>query len=407
MVSQFYPPIVGGQEQHVRNLARALVARGHEVTVATTHLAGQTCRADDEGVDVHRVRTSVQRVDQLFTSGRRFAPPFPDPEAAIALRRLVRKHRPQVIHAHDWLGRSLLPGLVREPLPVTVTLHDYSLACAQKRFIHQGSPCLGPGFRKCLACSADHYGSVKGPVTGVGNLLAGRWEQATVRMYLPVSQSVADLNQLARRRLPFRVVPNFLPDAAAATSETNGATPRGLPVGDFLLFVGDVTHDKGAAVLLEAYRRLENPPPLVLIGRQYLPAQALPAGAVALGVIPPAEVAAAWRRSIVGLVPSIVPDSCPTVVLEAMAAGRPVIGARSGGIPDLVDDGRTGILVPPADPTALAAALRKLIASPELRQTMGDSAQRRFSEFSATRVVPRIEQVYAEILDDARVAGSR
>jgi glycosyltransferase involved in cell wall biosynthesis len=84
--------------------------------------------------------------------------------------------------------------------------------------------------------------------------------------------------------------------------------------------------------------------------------------------------------------------------MEAMAAGRPVIGANTGGIPDLIDDDRTGILVPPGDPDALAAAMRRLLASPDARRRMSEAARSKFREFTAESVVPRIERVYEEVL---------
>jgi glycosyltransferase involved in cell wall biosynthesis len=147
-------------------------------------------------------------------------------------------------------------------------------------------------------------------------------------MFIPVSRAVADGNGLGRRRLPFRVIPNFVPDDLATTPGADDPALADLPSGDFLLYVGDLARDKGVTVLLDAYRALESPPPLVLIGRSHLPLDDLPPGVIALGVLPAAAVVTAWRRSLLGVVPSIVPDSCPTVVLEAMAAGRPVVGIR-------------------------------------------------------------------------------
>jgi glycosyltransferase involved in cell wall biosynthesis len=81
-----------------------------------------------------------------------------------------------------------------------------------------------------------------------------------------------------------------------------------------------------------------------------------------------------------------------------MAAGRPVIGTKTGGIPDLVDDGRTGILVPPSDPEALAQALRRLLESADLRERMSAAARSKSKEFTAGSVVPRIEEVYQSVL---------
>jgi len=388
--------VVGGQEQHVRNLSRTLVTRGHEVSVATIQLEGDEVCTDDEGVKVRRVRMSAQRVNRLFTSSRQFAPPIPDPEAMIALRRIVTQEKPDVIHAHDWLVRSVMPRSTRERCPLVMTLHDYSVVCGQKRRVHRGQPCSGPGVRKCLVCTSGYYGHFKGPSVAVGNWIAGRGEQRAVRMYLPVSRAVAAGNELERRGLPFRVIPNFVPDDVAVMPD--GQWHAELPQEGFLLFVGDITRDKGAEILLEAYRKLPDAPPLVLIGRRYLPLEDLPRGVVAVGVLQRASVMAAWRRCLLGIVPSIVPDSCPTVVIEAMAAGRPVIGTKTGGIPDLIDDGRTGILVPHSDAEALALAMQRLVGSADLRSRMSAAARSKFREFTAASVVPRIEETYQSIL---------
>jgi glycosyltransferase involved in cell wall biosynthesis len=399
IISQFYPPIRGGQQHHVQSLTRALVGRGYRVSVAIIAPAGdEQPRPDDPGVEFHRVRTSVQRVDRLFSSSLRFAPPLPDPEAVAALRRIIKTERPDVIHAHDWLSRSVVPSLARGERPLVVSLHDYSLICAQKRLVHRGAPCSGPRAGKCLACASAHYGRVKGPPTALGNWVGSRSEQRAASMYIPVSQAVADGNRLERHGLPFRVIPNFVPDDIGALPEVDDSALERLPDRGFLLFVGDVAYDKGVETLLAAYRTLDGPPPLVLLGRRYLSLENLPRGVLSIGVVPPATVMATWRRSLAGVVPSIYPDPCPTVAMEAMAVGRPLVGTRNGGIPDLIDDGRTGILVPHSDPAALARALQRLLTSPELRQRMGDAARLRFEQFTASSVVPRIEQVYRDAI---------
>jgi glycosyltransferase involved in cell wall biosynthesis len=85
-----------------------------------------------------------------------------------------------------------------------------------------------------------------------------------------------------------------------------------------------------------------------------------------------------------------------------MAAGRPVIASRVGGLPELVVHGETGFLVPPGDHLALADALRCLLAEPELRARLGRAAERKAAEFRASEVVPRIERAYRELITPAR-----
>ena len=121
-----------------------------------------------------------------------------------------------------------------------------------------------------------------------------------------------------------------------------------------------------------AYRELPHAPPLVLAGAVQPDAPVdRPPGIELLGLTPPDVVLKLMRVASMVIVPSIVLDACPTVVLEAMAAGRPVVASSSGGIVDLVEDGVTGILVPPENPSALAKALTSLIEDPGLAMAMG------------------------------------
>lgn len=406
MVSQFYPPVAGGEEQHVRNLSTALVARGHDVTVATIALDRAQERAADGSVEVQRFRMTVQRSSRLFSSARPFAPPSPDPEGAASLRRIVRAVKPDVIHGHNWLARSALPRVVRGARPLVMTLHDYGLVCAKKRFVHRGAPCSGPGPTKCLACASRHYGAIKGVPVTLANWATAPVERGAVAKYIAVSAAVAESNQLERRGVPFCVIPNFVPDELAAMPYRDDGVLDALPPGDFILFAGDVSRDKGVEVLLGAYVRVDKPPPLVLLGRPILPVREVPRNVFLLGEVPAAAVVAAWRRSLFAVVPSIVPDASPTVVLEAMASGRPVVAARSGGIPDLVAHGETGLLVSPGDPVALAEALQQLLAFPDLRERMGAAATRRARDFSASSVVPKIEEVYLEAVGRSGVPRS-
>ena len=78
--------------------------------------------------------------------------------------------------------------------------------------------------------------------------------------------------------------------------------------------------------------------------------------------------------------------------------GRPVIASCVGGLPDIVVDGRTGFLVPPGDWRALREAIKRLLDDPSLRERMGAIAKQRVVEFQARTVIPRIEQVYQDVL---------
>ena len=397
LLSQFYPPDIGGTENHVQALARGLVARGHEVVVATISTAefppGERL---DEGVGVHTLQGTAQRIGPLFTTERHHAMPIPDPELVTGLRRLARSFWPDIVHAHNWIGRSYLPVKRSIGVPYLVSLHDSGRICTQARMTYRATElCTGPSVRRCLSCCSLQFGAVKGFVTYTGNRLARGPESAAVDLFLPVSRAVAESNHLAQDGLPFDVVPNFAADAEPL-GECEDPRLRELPREPFILQVGDVVPDKGVRILFEAYRTLDAPPPLVLIGRIAEDvARALPQGVIATGPWPHELVLAAWRRSLFGTMPSLCLDACPTVTFEAMAASKPVVASALGGLLDQVVDGVTGLLVEPGDPTALARGMERLLSDEELRAHMGAAARKRFdNEFQADVVIDRIESIY-------------
>jgi glycosyltransferase involved in cell wall biosynthesis len=397
----FYPPTVGGEERHVSDLSLELAARGHTVSVVTLWQNGLPEFEIDRGVHIHRVRGTMQRMSMLFSENdRQYAPPFPDPEVTWRLRHIILEERPEIIHAHNWMVHSFTPLKLWSKAKLVVSLHDYSLTCVQKRLMRHDVCCTGPGLIKCLECSTRFYGIIKGPLSTLANFFWGEKERHAVDMFLPVSQAVVEKTQLDKHTVPYRIIPNFVPEHIDTVCDDANPLLAQLPKGDFLLFVGDVTLDKGAEVLLKAYAELDTQMPLVLIGRPFLIGLAtnLPPRVFLMGKWPHDAVMGAWSRCSIGLVPSIVAETFGIVALEAMYMGKPVIAARSGGLSDVVIDGETGLLVPPGDAQALREAMQALLDDPTRRARMGMRAKQRVVTFQAKSVIPRIEQIYQELL---------
>jgi glycosyltransferase involved in cell wall biosynthesis len=217
-------------------------------------------------------------------------------------------------------------------------------------------------------------------------------------MFLPVSRAIAEATELAKHGLAYRIIPNFIPDDSGQQLEEDNPLLAQLP-HDYLLFVGDIRRGKGVEVLLRAYSDMASQVPLILIGRLGADFSSdLPPNVHLLQSWPHDAIMSAWSRCSIALIPSIVLDACPTVALEAMAMGRPVVASRIGGLPDIVDHGKTGFLVTPGDTLTLQKAMRRLLDDRALREGMGDLARQKVVEFQASAVVPRIEQVYREVL---------
>jgi len=400
MLTDLYPPFIGGIEQHVRNLSHGLRDRGHDVAVVTMSGPDSPAVEDDGGIEVHRIRGTAQRVESVTSpQGRPHSPPFPDPGVVRALGPVLARHRPDIVHAHNWMVRSYLPLKGRNYAPLVMTLHDYGIICAKRSLWLDGRACSGPAFRKCLRCAAANYGTARGTVIALGNWAMQPMQRSRVEMFLPVSNAVAVGNDLVGHDLPYEVLPNFVPDDVAQRSDPHDPALAALPREPFWLYVGALSRHKGVHVLIEAYRGLSNAPPLVMIGPAWHDTPIdLPPNTTVIPSLSHAGVMAAWGRAALGIVPSVFPDPCPTVAMEAMSCGLALVGSQTGGLPDLIADGETGLLVEAGNPVALRAALARLMADPSAIDGMGRAALLKVASFTASAVVDRLENIYSEVL---------
>ena len=119
-------------------------------------------RAD--GVSVHRLGGLAQDVGVLHSTSRRHAPPIPDPKTVSDFKRLLAEFKPDIVHAHNWMGRSFVPLKRTSGSRYVVTMHDCSRTCAQGRMMYRGERlCEGPGVSRCLGCVAASLRHAQGP----------------------------------------------------------------------------------------------------------------------------------------------------------------------------------------------------------------------------------------------------
>lgn len=205
-----------------------------------------------------------------------------------------------------------------------------------------------------------------------------------------------------------RVIPNPAPAVKAIREKLVNADP-------ILLFLGAILEKKGVFDLLQAVAALgEDYPRLRLVLAGSGPAQTqVIERARALGIASQVEMPGwvdaagrdAWlAQADVFVLPSHY-EGMPMSILEAMAAGLPVIASDVGGIPEMIDQDIEGLLIVPGDVPALIAALEKLLLDVALRESMGRAAQRKVERcYAAERVLEQIDGVYREILGSAPTA---
>jgi glycosyltransferase involved in cell wall biosynthesis len=406
LVSEHYPPFLGGAHRQVYLLAHELAQRGHEVCVATDWHAGLPEEETEAGVRVFRIkqlRTSLPGADRNLS--QRHSPPFPDPVAVLGLRRIIKRSRPDVVHSYGWITYSVTLAMWSSKTPLVLSGRDYAYSCATLTMLYRDELCDGPALAKCLACASHYYGGVKGSLTVMGVRLCRSLLRRRINGIHSVSAFVQNVferdlygvrNPLLERNggpVIERVIPSFLTDTDEHS--TNPDFVQQLPGEPYILYVGSLQLRKGIVPLLAAYAQLFSPPPLVLIGYvSWDMLETFPPGVVVLKNVQHSDVMTAWDRCLFGVVPSVSPDASPGVIREAISRGKAVIGTLIGGAPEMLRHEDTGLLVPPGNATALADAMRQLIADPELRDRLGRAAKDLSALYRADVVVPQFEQLY-------------
>ena len=292
-----------------------------------------------------------------------------------ALAALLRATRPDVVHLHNPYP-LLSPFVIRTAhahgVPVVQTVHNYRHSCVSGVYFRSGSPCTLCSSSRLPWPAVVHgcyRGSRPASLVMASALAAHRSTFGQVDLFLAPSPVVAD--HLVSYGVPAaRIVvkPNAVPDPGPPA-----------PLGDGFLFAGRPAPEKGLDLLLAAFALSGSPAPLRIAGA---PSVASGQSSVEyLGVLPPSAVRDAIRSCAVVVVPSLWPEVLPTIALEALAAGRPVLGTSVGGIPFAI--GEAGWTVPPTVDALASALPRALAEAPSLTS----AARQRFLTHYHPRVV--------------------
>jgi len=303
-------------------------------------------RSSDEIASLPAVRKALLPISPIYAG-----------PAQRALRDLLRANRPDVVHLHNPYP-LLSPWVVRTAhaagVPVVQTVHNYRQVCASGIFYRDGHDCTDCAGRLIgvpAVVHACYRGSRPQSAVMATALAVHRPTWRSVDRYIALTDAIAE-HLVGYGIAVDRIVvkPNSVPDPGEPASP-----------GDGFLFLGRLEEQKGVTLLLEAWRRH----PAGSLGTLRIggagPLRSVVESAAAsrtdvdfLGTLDGTGVRAAMRDASVLLAPSTWRDVLPTVVLEALASGRPVLGTRMGGIPYLVGDAGW-VVEPTAD--ALAAML--------------------------------------------------
>ena len=385
--------------------AKALARLGHEVRVfagdpGTTR--SRYVRADDlhEGIPIHRIALEPEDYSPEFLN---FLHPIVDNH----FRDILNDFQPDIVHSHNLVGLSAkLPLLARLHGASTIcTLHDFWGFCLRNTAVRpDGSAC--DDTTQCRICLPRiHDGRrLHIPVRLRKDFLDLALDQ--IDGFIAPSRFVAQRyasEGLSSERLHVirnGIDPHLFSPASATPSLSD-------PIR--ITYAGYFGGHKGVATLLDAMATLplaNVPVVLQLAGEgpeqdayaSQIERLGLQGRVSFLGKVASSDMPTLYSRSDVVVLPSVWDENQPVCLMEAMAAGLPVVASSKGGIPELVEHGVNGLLFAAGDAMDLAAQLTQLIASADLRQHLGREARRRVRNLSHDRQAHLLLALYRETI---------
>ena len=347
--------VAGGLHRHLELLAQGLLRRGLEVHVVLPPSDALARPLAQAGASITHLHAPGKKDLALWRT----------------LRSVVARAQADVVHVHLSSPVEMLPALLAVRAGgarrIVTTEHAPTWAPLRRPWSRTAKRVVGWGVGAVVAvCEAD---------------------AAFLRAEFGVP----------RRKL--RVVRNGVPLQGYALDRAEARRACGLPEQGVLLgYLGAMERKKGVADLLEAAASVPHVQ-VALAGRGTIEQELAGRGCLLLGAL---EDPRPFLRALDVFAFPSHQEALPFALLEAMAAGCPIVATRVGGIPEAVEDEVSGLLVPPKEPGRLAGALRRILSDPGLARRLGDAARARAErEFSADRMVEETLAVYRR-LDNAR-----
>lgn len=394
----------GGSETVYFNTARMLVEHGHEVVFFSC----DSPKNQAEGSN--RFFVEENSLLPMWKGAMRY---IYNREAQRSLAQLIAEERPDIAHIHLFWGglsTSILDTLRRHKIPVVHTAHDYRMVCPSYTFRRADGAiceeCGGGKFYRCAVNRCSRNSLVHSLLMSAEMYIRNHYHKALRKI-----DGVVFVSNFSRNK-HIELAPQF--DSPRNIVSYNSIAPLDEQFishkrGDYLLFFGRLSYEKGVKTLIEAFAALDRGR-LLIVGtgpeedmlKRYVTEQGADERIEFLGYRTGEPLKELIRDAEAVVVPSEWYENNPMTIIEAYTAGVPVIGAEIGGIPEIVVEGETGFLFKSGDVESLKAAICKARSiSDEEHGKMREKAREfALANFSEEQAYNRIINLYNTILQN-------
>lgn len=350
----------GGADSVFFNTIRLLEEYHHHVIpFCIRHSQNIASQWNDFFVEAPEIR-EMKKINNKIKSIPRF---FMNRDAAKKLECLLQKEHPDIAHIHNMfngISLSILPVLKKYNIPVVITMHDARFICPSSYFNLRGKQCNTCRkylYTNCLLhkCYQDNFpNSLMCTFEMIHKEFLFHYDKH-ISQYIFVSNRYKTLHALKHSYFNQKgtILYNFLPKLELITPN--------IQQGNYLFYYGRITKEKGIQTLIEAMKefpqiqlKVAGTGPLL----EKLKKQS-PANVLFVGFISGQDLFNYVKNASFVIIPSEWEENNPLTIIESYAYGKPVIGARIGGIPEIIEEGKTGFIFEPFNLSSLKMCIEK------------------------------------------------
>lgn len=353
LVNKFHT-VKGGSETYYFGLGDLLEKRGHEVIYfSMKDDNNRPCKQEKYFVDHVDFNASMGKMQTVKAALKMLY----SLEAKKKFEQLLIDEKPDIIHLNIFqsqLTGSIVDVAKKHKIPIVYTAHDLKSICPNYQMLNHGEVCercLYGNYRNCFKTGCMKDSKAKS-LLAMMEAEIYKWKKTYQKLDLIITPSAfykKKIEEAGIARCPVVHMTNFLPEG---TEYKNGAEK-----GEYFLYFGRLSREKGILTLINAYAQAKVDKPLYIVGtgpvksqiEQLIAKKGLQEKVKMLGFKSGQELKDIVRNALCVCLPSEWYENGPYSIMEAQAAGRPVIVSSNGGLPELVEDGVTGYVVKPKD----------------------------------------------------------
>ena len=314
----------------------------------------------------------------------------------------IREFRPDIVHAHNLFPKitvAAYDACIEEKVPVVQTMHNYRAICANGLLLRNGTPC-----EKCVSGSPFHalaYRCYKNSRIGSAAVARMVAYQRRSQVWNKKVNAIVAITPFAKQKFVAAGISEKKIIVKPNPTEDYLQDFQQIPKDNFVLFVGRLSEEKGILSLVKAWRNM--PLPLKILGAGPLEGALRDVASDQVHFVETKsrqEVLSSIRQATALILPTVCYEGgFPMVLAEALCLETPVIASQIGGIPDYLEHGKNGFLLPPGDFSGLAERLDLLLKNPALRSEIAAAGRNVYEEhFHPRHHLQNIMEIYQTVI---------